>query len=250
MKLNTIVAASIVAIGLACAGFGTAEAEIVDVTYTGTISTGWDLYGLFGTPGALNGDPYVVTYTVDTANDTASNVPGWSQDAVSSPGSVSAAITINGITQLISGDYRGQANVRLISPAPFPPTPVSPKLTHELAEDYYTKNNIVTADQVYNSQESISGPTLSSPIQITIVDTISGTISFRTDNNNYGRFGIIGTTEEVTANFNSLGTVEVSGVAAAPEPAAWALMVLGVGGMGAALRRVKRRPLVPIVGLA
>jgi hypothetical protein len=44
------------------------------------------------------------------------------------------------------------------------------------------------------------------------------------------------------ANISSVGQVRLGGVGAVPEPASWALLILGFGGAGAMLRRRRSRP--------
>jgi hypothetical protein len=88
---------------LAALGFaGPASAEIVSVTYWGTVTSGYDQTGVFGPAGTdLIGDSYVAHYVFDTtegitySNSIGSGVTGGSWSGVASP-SVSASVTING----------------------------------------------------------------------------------------------------------------------------------------------------------
>lgn len=92
-----------------------ALADIVSVTYTGTVVSGNDVDGIFGAPGEdlLSGQSYTANYTFDTALG-GFNTPEWS-GAYGGIGSVtgdpspnlSASLTINGNTFAFVGDYLG-----------------------------------------------------------------------------------------------------------------------------------------------
>jgi hypothetical protein len=92
-----------------------ASAEILVVTYTGTIRSGFDRSGLFGTPRReLDGDSYVARYTFDTSlGRTFSSLErnftvGGSTLGIASP-ALRSTVTVNGITQAIfTGNYYGQ----------------------------------------------------------------------------------------------------------------------------------------------
>ena len=80
-----------------------ALADIIHVTYAGTVSTGSDVTGVFGPPStALDGDAFALTYTFDTAkgiftsgfNSSLAGGPGFGPGIYSSPGT--AVLTING----------------------------------------------------------------------------------------------------------------------------------------------------------
>ena len=66
-------------------------------------------------------------------------------------------------------------------------------------------------------------------------------ITASVDVNNAGVSVQFGAPNSPTAGIGPYLEVTTPGVSAAPEPAAWALMMVGVGGMGAALR-TRRRP--------
>jgi len=93
------------------AGLSSAQAAIVDVTYTGTVDYGHDQTGLFGTPGAsLAGDSYQVTYVFNTALGITYSSPtynyayGGSAYGVPSP-ALGTTVTINGIS--VSSNLNG-----------------------------------------------------------------------------------------------------------------------------------------------
>jgi hypothetical protein len=80
-----------------------ALADIIDVTYTGTVSDGTDVTGVFGPPSTLfDGNAFTLTYAFDTAkgiftsgfNSSLAGGPGFGPGIYSSPGT--AVLTING----------------------------------------------------------------------------------------------------------------------------------------------------------
>ena len=81
-----------------------ALADIIHVTYAGTVSAGTDTTGVFGPPSTLfDGDAYTLTYTFDTAkgvftiganSSSLAGGPGFASGIYSSPGT--AVLTING----------------------------------------------------------------------------------------------------------------------------------------------------------
>ena len=91
------------------------SAEVLVVTYTGTISRGFDRSGLFGVPRRdMEGDSYVARYTFDTSLGRTFSSPernfavGGSTLGIASP-ALSSTVTINGITHpVLSGNYYGQ----------------------------------------------------------------------------------------------------------------------------------------------
>jgi hypothetical protein len=59
------------------------SADMVTVTYIGTVQGGFDQLGVFGTPNtSLTGDPYTLVYTFNTAIGLDVSVPGFPQSLV------------------------------------------------------------------------------------------------------------------------------------------------------------------------
>jgi hypothetical protein len=110
LKITTFAAAAALAlIGVA----SPASATMVRVTYTGTVSSGYDYAGgVFGPPNtSLTGDPYTASYLFDTTLGITLSSPnlnyaygGSAYGAVPSP-SLSAVLTINGGTLTMVGSY-------------------------------------------------------------------------------------------------------------------------------------------------
>ena len=114
-QLRTI-AAALAFGGAAACGFATpASATIVDVTYTGTVSSGGDSIGVFGLGPDLTdltGFSFVSHYTFDTSvgiivtSPTLNENQGGSYFGNTSP-SICATLTINGHTVSITGNDIG-----------------------------------------------------------------------------------------------------------------------------------------------
>jgi len=94
------------------AGLSSAQAAIVDVTYTGGVSSAVDITGMFGPAGTNNiiGASYILTYQFNTAlgipysSPTKNYVYCGSAYGVASP-ALSTTVTINGIS--VSSDLNG-----------------------------------------------------------------------------------------------------------------------------------------------
>jgi hypothetical protein len=94
-----------------------ASAALVISTYTGTVTSGYDETGEFGTAHTNLGGNYVAKFTYDTARGTPFLVAGQ-QDArlggtsFSAPSPIlSATLTINGFTHAFASDYEGIVGV-------------------------------------------------------------------------------------------------------------------------------------------
>jgi len=102
----------------------------------------------------------------------------------------------------------------------------------------------------FNLDSNVSGP-----LTLVFTDqfghTQTGTQTFTVGANGSNFFDALATNGELIthvsvsgANLSSAGQIRLGGVASfVPEPASWALMIVGFGGMGAALRARRRRAL-------
>jgi len=99
----------------------------------------------------------------------------------------------------------------------------------------------------FNVNSAVTGP-----VTLTFTDqfghTQSTTTTFNVGANGSNFFDAFSTNGELIthvsltgANIASVGQVRLGGVGAVPEPASWALLILGFGGAGAMLR-MRRRP--------
>lgn len=246
MNFNFERNASAVVMGLAVASAAVAPANaaIVKWTFSGQVAEGFDTTGVFGAANTvLSGDPFSITYTFDTSKGALSQGPGYSflQGGAAPTGPFSAAtLTINGVGVSISGvttdpssDF-ATTNDSTISGA------VEAAIGGgDLNTSYsYAFNAIVglsDASASFDTAHNSTGlPTIC--LDSTCNDLYSGSFGINESSTRfpdaYGLFGLDQTTKIVAT---------VSGVGAVPEPATWALMLIGFSGVGAAIRRSRRR---------
>lgn len=239
MKIKHAVAAAI-ALGFALSA-ASANATIATITYTGTVSppleSGFDALGLFGpVNSSLSGDYLKLVYTLDTSL----GVPapcgpmcvaiiggdGFPAPGISIP--LTANLTINGKTVEFDGSYFSADEIAQN-------TSCSGVSCSFFEQNIYDDNGADTR-VVTNAQST-------NPTQF----PLSLTSPFNLNLDNPATIGIIGGGEfavttgvgETYAGF-SLDQVTVA-VLGVPEPATWAMMLVGFGGLGVALRCVRRR---------
>lgn len=211
-----------------------ANAAVVEMTFTGTITSGADLTDTFGT-GTTNlaGQSVTMVVTYDTEIGTYLSTPtmvgisGGSADGVPSP--ASAEVTIGGVTQDIAGDYAGAA-----------------QLTDS---EYYTNSYYKAEDRTYDGGTLLSqdyvvtqcqGPVGSMALDLTAtysMDSVgcSGYLKF---------YAYDGTTVTMnttaTARFTTL-SMRVIDMAPIPLPAGFGLLGAGLAALGGLGLRRKRR---------
>lgn len=222
MKIERLVC-SCVAVASALGLAVSAKAEIVTVTYQGTVASGSDGVGVFGAAGAdLVGDSFTAVYTVnDTLSPVAANDPG--QLSLSEGGSelgdgatVSATVTIKGVTVQIDGSYFSEAFQSTIN--------------YGVAQVYEkATSGTASGESVDSSIYSYSDPWLANsdyhaPFSYTVQPGVSA----------YGTFYDSGSGS--TTNL-SLVPTSVTIADAVPESATWAMLILGLGMIGFAARR-------------
>jgi hypothetical protein len=220
-------AAALAATGLLAATVASgAQAAVVIATYTGTVSSGVDQAGFFGTQGAdLTGDSFTAVYTLDTAS-TANLSEYYSayQDSLQY-GSGESSITINGVTRTSPyvQDY-------LYAQPGF--EQISGWSNLLIGNVYYEYTAFVFGDGLLTSID----PAV--PVSYTITD---GDGFGGADADGFGGGGSFtgydGNGNNTDLNFET-DTVDVTTDAAAvPEPATWMIMIVGFGMIGAAMRR-------------
>jgi hypothetical protein len=218
-----------------------ASADIVNVTYTGTVSsvsfsgqstTATDALGLFG-GGDLTGSNFTLGFTFDTSMGslTTSN-GGQSLTATASSNPFSALITINGITQSV---------VAPLNSARF-----------ETGGGGVLDNLTGTVPGValgFNPDPSgvqaTIGSTISSfAISPGLLATPSTTSDVECGCGGSGQFVVSSALGQEIVNLDPTVAVVSDGVASAvPEPSTWAMMILGFCGVGfMAYRRKQNGP--------
>ncbi|UTP39768.1 PEPxxWA-CTERM sorting domain-containing protein [Phenylobacterium sp. LH3H17] len=230
MKFKSIVAGAALAGTLAVAT--AANAAIVVTTYQGTIETGTDVTGLFGTAGAdLASQAFTAVYATDTAigRMTDAFVDKAEGTSPSPVPILSASMTINGMTVGSSSGTYGRMQYD-------PGSYVSHSIS-ELSNDglFETSNGIVTqlhtplAPASLDTSFSFAGlePAIFGGFQFWRFNTQTGA-------NDYRAYGSLVVTSVVS---------KVAG-SAVPEPATWAMMIVGFGLVGSTLRASRGRRLV------
>jgi hypothetical protein len=236
----------IAAVSAACALSTAAAAAIVTVTYTGTVSSGFDQGGIFGAADAdLNGLPYAATYKFDTTKGSTSNsdvgngLAGGTDVGQESP-SLGTFITINGASAYIdglTGAYIYGYN--------------DGTLSYQYHADLFTRRTSDPASNTYKYTESyIVNESFSYG---DLPSTIDKAFSMDTVGNfyNYGYFFTrtyeciraipIPLCTRVEYTYATLTPTHITEtVAGVPELGRWALMSLGLAGLGATLRAKRR----------
>ena len=216
----------------------TAHAHIVTATYSGVVANGYDTTGVFGAANTdLTGAAFTAVYKVDSSvNSLTFNSPGSMSYRIggtnygfsSSP--VSAVVTIHGVSAAFGGLQTGEAYRSKVASG-----------GNELFHETYSASTVkgVSTQQfvetfVYSKSNGpvFAGPRSGGFLQDVVVDTSTGAYSTLVQ-------GVL------TPTSLTIGVVQPQGpsVASVPEPATWALMLLGFGGLGAAMRSRRRAAL-------
>jgi hypothetical protein len=227
--------------GLVAASFAVqpaASAATFTITYLGTIAdnggtgTGYDPDNFFGTGDvSLTGQAVKAIFTfTSTGALNYSSTPSLS--GVDGFGISSAKIIVNGVTQQIFGTNGGFTTIKNDLPT-------------DRINQYVQQANSYGDSQDY----SVAGTKFDAGVNID-----PGTTSFLSTAS-FGQNGVYFPTGDSTGHFtfiNSSGVgdafplvqgfynISAISVAAVPEPATWAMMVLGLAGVGASLRRRRR----------
>jgi hypothetical protein len=212
---------------------GAASADIVTVTYAGTVTQGEDASGVFGTPlemFATSQPAYKLVFTFDTTVGSLTTITGSSQllvggssqAVIASPGS--AVLTINGVSVSSDGTYLGK--------------------------DYAYGMTTSTSGMLQQSEQYagglgyvFSGGTVSTdntrwPVSITKNGTYTIAPSEICGPAYCNFFSILtaGFARDASGEFTPT-TVTVSDLSADPLPATAWLLLSGLAGMGAMARR-------------
>jgi hypothetical protein len=245
MRLKLLGCMSAVAL---LAGISTASADIITVTWTGSLSpagTGGtvDTNGLFGATGAsYAGDPFSATLVFDSAtagaiyNPATGTLEGGSDiNGSRSPGTpsplVSASLTINGTSVSIGGGYSAQ----LVS------TPGSSAGTASFTT--YVQSGATSGNtellKLEFSGANLTGAVPGFPIAINQNGSFTLVSGDGVLANQASQFFDNG--ETLTFVPASVTVTDQSSVAAVPEPSTWAMMLVGFGGLGFLSYRRSRR---------
>jgi hypothetical protein len=216
---------------------GAASADIVTVTYAGTVTQGEDASGVFGTPlemFATSKPAYTLVFTFDTtvgSLTTYSNqqllVGGSSQTpppgGTPSPGS--AVLTINGISFSDNGGYVGRDYAYAVSHS---------GLTQQATQETGTSGSGILGYAFSGGVDNAL--TTRFPVRITTNGTYTIIPSDIVSGTNYFSILTAGFALDASGEFTPT-TVTVSDLSAVPLPATAWLLLSGLAGMGAMARR-------------
>jgi hypothetical protein len=197
-------------------------AATITATFAGTVKTGLDTTGVFGTPGAdLAGAGYSLVFTIDTVVGAYSTFNGTITDPLLSGdqifGGSAAVITINGHSYSFAGDNAPSRNFDIAASKPGSGT-----LAYQVANSALI--------QQFNAFLSTSSPT-GFPTSVLASTTLSScppaTCSF------FGSFiiPVANPSRPSLQGYLNFGSLNVS-VATTPIPAALPLLVSALGGLG------------------
>lgn len=210
------------------------QARGVNITYTGVTLQGLDETGVL-TAADLYGAPFSVVYRADGPVPPGGYAPWAGTLDATSTDRVSAVLTIDHHQYRVSGDAFGLAarGVYFASPDLWEIYSRS----DDLQGDSSTASFVTTT--LFNVVVAQSGPIshdYGAPLRYSLRpgDGFGGYLDIHRQN--YPPSGPAG-----AYNTHVDFTVQTVTVSSAPEPASWTTLLLGVGGVGAVLRRVRRR---------
>jgi hypothetical protein len=198
-----------------------ASATIYEMSFQGTIASGIDNSGIFGTAGAnLSGDSYVTTYLYDPSIGYVINpnyaYGGTDYSSSNSPSPIlSAAITINGTTY--NSTAGSSTFFALIYAA-----------SNQIIADFCPSSSNSCPTHLLNVGDNPAGP---GAISLTMV----GTYTLPANSGSYGVF-------VAASDSLSLNPISEQIAAAVPEPSTWAMMILGFAGIGFMAYRQNSKP--------
>jgi hypothetical protein len=213
-----VIASSIILIGWS----SSCSATIVDVTYTGTITTSTDAAGVFG-GGSYVGLTYIAQFSFDPSLGIPISYPGGSgsyggnssMPQQESP-VLSASVTLNGrMVALPNTSFTGEDALVINEP---------------IASNNY--GTLAISTSLINSSALIEGPDVPSSIYQ------SGTFIPPATDQTYFQYNLLNSDSLYIFGDVTSYTVEVPSM---PEPSTWAMMLLGFCGIGFMAYRGSRK---------
>lgn len=205
-----------------------ASAATVNITYTGTLDSGYDQYNTWGTGNTnLSGDQFKLVFTVNTAAlsyHATYNTPYYAYDQVYGGAAygnalpVSAVLTISGHSEVVAGSYYGGAINEQFYPAWGYTYSLTKGEVYGTSYDNSSKSYVSAA--VYTANNSYLFPnSLTTPFDVAVDGSnvaYNGQFSLASPDliNTYGQFTITNVASSV------------------PELTTWAMMILGFAGVG------------------
>jgi hypothetical protein len=227
-----------------------ASATVMVATYTGTVTTGQDLTGEFGSQVDLSGLSYVATFRYDTALgstgfssppdfDERAGGPSYWPSGFASP-ILAATLTLEGVTRGFSMDSYG--DVSMASGTTIFPTP-------DTYGYFFAGGNHTGVAPGGDRRSDLSMSIYTQLGASSLSDPFSGSLGSSLAPYSNGSFSIIDQPDLGVPTYlhhasATLAPETVSIVAATiPEPGTWALMLAGFAGLGVALRRRRGAPI-------
>jgi hypothetical protein len=225
MNIKIICAAAIAAFF----GIGSpASADIVTMTFTGTVTSAYDDIGLFGSfvpccgNTTYNGDSYVAKFVFDTSlgSGNFSNIPGG---ITLNGGALSATVTVNGHTV---GTGVGPSSSLNFDPTNFLNdaaqvtdfTPKGGNTNFTLAENFFPDPTI-SLSGIFNATSPNPVPPQLDGLSCCSVDIVAS---------------------------DTITSVTITDIPnAVPEPSTWAMMLIGFAGIGFMAYRRSRKAIAP-----
>jgi hypothetical protein len=209
-----------------------ASATIVDVTYTGLLNIGNDNNNQFGGV-AAPGQAFTASFTVDTSLGTLFTQNGALQSQTLQGGTsqplnltspiTSASLTINGVTVAAPIGWFGSATTAIANQ-------FSQQAHGVQFQDATTLTQFVFGSFINANDDSLPF-TLTGPVDYTLSPNAGGAMTWQYNVNGVGT-DIIGSVRAMSIHEH---------VAAVPEPATWAMMLLGFAGVGFMAYRRSRK---------
>jgi len=215
-----------------------AAATTILITYTGTVTSGYDAAGLFGAPNtSLTNDKFKSVYTltyptpgaIDNSYSGYHEIYGGTDYSQSPTSPLSGQLTINGHTVSVDGKYRGYYS--LIGPS------FLPSSYHGKASQIFDRVRSNPNSDLLNYVSSSSGDNFISSLNF--ADALNHTVT--SSDVSYGYFQSPSNDAGLSAHATLVNSaVSVQSISAAPEPATWGMMIFGFGIAGATLRARRR----------
>ena len=206
---------------------------------------GGNLTGLKFTYTAVVNDDIRTPFDYQTAG-VISDIYGGSVYGAGAPSPVSGVMTINGVSSLVTGDYFGQQTNQIN------------------ASNTWGNGHYRLVESRTDSIDPVTGEL--SETDLYVIDTL-GLLPISWDYHDPASFSLATTGAILTANGGGVVgvtrayvsrpdgsiaqaqadvvTTRLTISSGVPEPAAWTLMLTGIGGLGACLRARRRRPFRP-----
>ena len=247
--------AAALALSLALALAGPASATLVQIVYTGTVTEGFDYSGVLGTANTdLTGAAFRSVFIFDTSLGQSTSSPqyeslrggtdyGVASPLVSSTFQIGSAIvsTRGDVAATLYAQHDGdESDVELLPSDQFADAKHS---TSPGAAIYETEEN---GAEIQNATSALpNNYDIPFSYQVAPGDVTFGEFL-------YYRYALATQTEAYAYAHLAVDTLTIGpltdGGGPVPEPASWALMILGFGGVGAMLRRRSERSSVPMNG--